>query len=169
VTVFLGTVSKSNKREGTHKWATLQNLAAISIRRHPKVKAAANPFDPEWEAYFEEREQHLMGAVLAGRLRTLWQRQGGRCPMCRQLVNVESGWHVHHVVWKTHGGSDRLDNLVLLHPACHRQVHSLWSEVPRPGAPGDAFEGLEPDEMKVSCPVVRPARLARSAGIDPPR
>jgi 5-methylcytosine-specific restriction endonuclease McrA len=28
-----------------------------------------------------------------------------------------------------HGGSDRLDNLVLLHPNCHRQVHSLRSAV----------------------------------------
>ncbi len=25
------------------------------IRRHRKIQAAANPFDPKWESYFEER------------------------------------------------------------------------------------------------------------------
>jgi RNA-directed DNA polymerase len=146
---------EQNQHEGAHKWVVLQNLAAVTIRRHIKVKGAANPFDPEWEAYFEEREQRLMSNVLTGRLRTLWQRQSGRCPRCGQPVNAESGWHVHHVVWKTHGGSDRLDNLVLLHSVCHRQVHSRWSEVARPGVAGDAFEGLEPDAEKLASPVLR--------------
>ena len=31
---------------------------------------------------------------------------------------------MHHLLWRTHGGTDAIDNLVLLHPNCHRQVHS---------------------------------------------
>jgi RNA-directed DNA polymerase len=147
--------TQERQRDGTRKWVTLQNLAAVTIRRHAKVKADANPFDPKWESYFEEREQRLMDNLLGSRLRTLWLRQFGRCLMCRQRVTVESGRHVHHVVWKVHGGSDRLDNLALLHPTCHQQVHSLRLEVPRPGVSDDAFEGLEPDEVKVSRPVLR--------------
>lgn len=147
--------TQERQRDGTRKWVTLQNLAAVTIRRHAKVKADANPFDPKWESYFEEREQRLMGNLLGGRLRTLWLRQFGQCLMCRQPVTAESGWHVHHVVWKVHGGSDRLKNLALLHPTCHKQVHSLRLEVPQPGVSNDAFEGLEPDEVKVSCPVLR--------------
>ena len=34
-----------------------------------------------------------------------------------------TGWHSHHKVWRSHGGSDTADNRVLLHPTCHRQVH----------------------------------------------
>jgi RNA-directed DNA polymerase len=147
--------TQERQRDGARKWVMLQNLAAVTIRRHIKVKGDANPFDPTWEPYFEERKQRLMGDLRSGRLRSLWLRQSGRCPICRQAVTVESGWHVHHVVWKVHGGSDRLDNLALLHPTCHKQVHSLRLEVPRPGVSDDAFEGLEPDEMKVSRPVLR--------------
>jgi RNA-directed DNA polymerase len=62
-------------RNGTVKLVMLQNLAAVSIRRHAKVKPEANPFDPKWESYFEERDQRLMDNVLAGRLIRLWRRQ----------------------------------------------------------------------------------------------
>ena len=54
-------------------------MRKIPIVRHVKVKAAANPYDPKWEPYFEKRLQRKMAAT----------------------------------------------NLVLLHPTCHRQVHSL--------------------------------------------
>jgi hypothetical protein len=40
------------------------------------------------------------------------------------LITLETEWHTHHVVWKVKGGTERLDNLALLHPTCHRQVHS---------------------------------------------
>ncbi len=146
--------AQEQKRDGTRKWVTLQNLAAISIRRHVKVRAAANPFDPAWQAYFEQRERHLMADVLGKRLRLLWRQQSGRCPQCRQPVTVESGWRVHRVV-QVDGSTDRFDDFALLHPDCHRRVRSLRLEVPRPGIDRDAFEGLEPDEIKVSRPVLR--------------
>jgi 5-methylcytosine-specific restriction endonuclease McrA len=63
-------------------------------------------------------------------------------------------WHLHHIIWKVAGGSDRLDNLALLHPNCHRQVHSRDNPFP-PRVRYRAFEGLELDEAKVSCPVLR--------------
>ncbi len=40
-----------------------------------------------------------------------------------------TGWHNHHVLWRTHGGRDTTDNRVLLHPHCHRQVHSQALDV----------------------------------------
>ena len=36
----------------------------------------------------------------------------------------KTGWHNHHIQWRVYGGSDDLDNRVLLHPNCHQQVHS---------------------------------------------
>jgi RNA-directed DNA polymerase len=115
--------------KGKRRWVKLIDISAIPIRRHIKVRAEANPFDPTWELYFEQREERRMSQTLDGRTWRLWRRQRGRCPNCRQAISVETGWHTHHVIWRVHGGSDRLDNLVLLHPNCHRQVHSLRSSV----------------------------------------
>jgi RNA-directed DNA polymerase len=60
----------------------LVDISAISIRRHVKIRAAANPYDPKWEMYFEERAQPEMKRALSGRLWKLWSRQDGRCPVC---------------------------------------------------------------------------------------
>ncbi len=65
-----------------------------------------------------------MKQTLSGRIWKLWSRQDGRCPVCSQLITADTDWHAHHIVWRVKGGSDRLDNLGLLHPDCHRQVHS---------------------------------------------
>ncbi len=116
--------------EKKREWLELYRLSSTSIIRHVKVKAEANPFDPKWELYFEQREERRMRIALSGRPWTLWHRQNGRCPACRESITVETDWHSHHVVWRINGGSDRLDNLVLLHPNCHRQVHSLGTPLP---------------------------------------
>ena len=59
-----------------------------------------------------------------GIARYLWLEQDGKCLICGQPLTLEEGWHVHHLLWRVHGGTDLVDNLVLLHPNCHRQVHS---------------------------------------------
>ena len=106
----------------------------IAIQRHTKVKATANPYDPEWEPYFEKRIDNKMLQDLCGkeRLRRLWLLQRGICPVCRQKITKRSGWHSHHLVWRVHGGSDGIENRVLLHPNCHQQVHSLGLQVEKP-------------------------------------
>ncbi|EFP6892386.1 HNH endonuclease signature motif containing protein, partial [Shigella boydii] len=54
----------------------------------------------------------------------LLESQGSLCPICRQRITHETGWNVHHKVKKVMGGGEELSNLVLLHPNCHRQLHS---------------------------------------------
>lgn len=104
----------------------LHQAADTPIRRHTKIKAAANPYDPAWEVYFEERLGVQMEANLRGRRRLLylWQAQQGLCPVCQQKITKLTGWHNHHIVQRSLGGSDHADNRVLLHPTCHRHVHS---------------------------------------------
>jgi RNA-directed DNA polymerase len=114
---------------------TLVKMACVPIRRHVKIRGTANPYAPSDELYFERRLGVTMESTLHGRrqLLALWKRQEGRCPRCRQLITSITGWHRHHVVWKARGGSDRLANLVLLHPTCHRQVHATNAvAAPRP-------------------------------------
>jgi RNA-directed DNA polymerase len=96
------------------------------IKRHTKIKADANPFDPEWEVYFEERETKAMKATLWGRVKRLWSEQEGKCPICRQAIQSRDVMHVHHIVWKEQGGGDEITNLALLHANCHRLVHAMY-------------------------------------------
>jgi RNA-directed DNA polymerase len=104
------------------------------IPRHVKINGAANPYDPAWEAYFEARLGVKMSHDLRGRrhLRSLWQEQDGVCPVCNQKSTELTGWHNHHVVWRSKGGTATADNRVLLHPNCHRQVHRQGREVVKP-------------------------------------
>jgi len=95
------------------------------IRRHVKIQGNANPYDPAWELYFEERLSAQMASTLTGRgtVRYLWLQQNGKCPVCSQPLTLADGWHAHHLQRRTDGGADQAYNLVLLHPNCHRQVH----------------------------------------------
>jgi RNA-directed DNA polymerase len=113
-------------RRGQPQELTLCRAGDVPIQRHVKIKGTANPYDPQWEVYFEERLGVKMTHALKGRrqLLSLWKQQDGLCPVCHQPITRLTGWHNHHRVWRTHGGSDTADNRVLLHPTCHRQVHS---------------------------------------------
>lgn len=112
--------------DGGYQTVELFRARSLPIRRHVKVQGAANPYDPAWELYFEERLSNSMTSTLLGRGKAcyLWLEQDGKCPICGQGLTLDFGWHVHHVRWRVHGGSDTVDNLVMLHPNCHRQVHS---------------------------------------------
>lgn len=65
-------------------------------------------------------------------LKTLLSSQQGVCPICRQKITHETGWHNHHIQWKSLGGKDGNSNRVLLHPECHRKVHQLNLTVVKP-------------------------------------
>jgi RNA-directed DNA polymerase len=90
------------------------------------VRGEANPFDPEWDSYFEKRLRIKMHQHLRGRrtLLALWKRQEGVWPNCAQTLTEESGWHMHHRLPRSAGGQDNISNLMLLHPNCHRQMHA---------------------------------------------
>ncbi|EAA0617925.1 TPA: group II intron reverse transcriptase/maturase [Shigella flexneri] len=107
-----------------HRWV-LYKASTIPIRRHIKIKSEANPYAPEWESYFEKRQALIWLKSQNGRNRivAIWRKQEKRCPICGQSFSQETGWDIHHIVRKTQGGSDNLDNLVMLHPNCHRQLH----------------------------------------------
>ena len=120
-------------KEGEQTWH-LTRADNVPITRHVKIRGEANPYDPEWESYFEKRLNVPMEATLKGKrwLLTLWKEQRGLCPICNQKITKISGWHSHHILWRSKGGSDRAKNRVLLHPTCHQQVHSQGISVTKP-------------------------------------
>lgn len=121
-------------RNGKPYRVRLLDAASVTIKRHAKIKGEANPYDPTWEIYFEERLGVKMANNLRGRrqLLYLWKQQDGQCSICRQKITKLTGWNNHHIVRRVDGGSDKTDNRVLLHPNCHRQVHSRKLSVVKP-------------------------------------
>jgi RNA-directed DNA polymerase len=118
-------------KDGNRREVCIFRAAKVPIKRHIKVRATANPYDPTWEQYFEQRLQVKMADRLQGkrRLSYLWQTQNRVCPICQEKLTEETAWEQHHILPRIKGGPDTVDNLVLLHPTCHRQVHSLGSTV----------------------------------------
>jgi RNA-directed DNA polymerase len=79
-------------RRGKLHTIRLATASEIPIKRHVKIKAAANPYDPEWESYFEERLAHQMRDSRPGyeKLVKLWFNQDGTCPQCGQKISRET-------------------------------------------------------------------------------
>lgn len=104
---------------------TIFQASDISIRRHPKIKSNANPYSREWEVYFENRKDEIMLNKLEGKrmMRYLYDRQKGCCLVCGQKITSTTGYNTHHLIEKHLGGKWIRENLVLLHPVCHIQIH----------------------------------------------
>lgn len=119
--------------DGSTRRLTLAFANSIAIERHIKIRGEANPFDPAWATYFEDRLALTMKNTLTGKRRILhlWTNQAGRCPHCRALITKETGWHLRHIVPKALGGADITSNLILLHPTCYRQIYHLDSKTNR--------------------------------------
>jgi RNA-directed DNA polymerase len=122
--VFTGVIQD---HQGQRWPIRLMEAAGVKVLRWVKIRSEANPYDPAWEPYLEERMAWKWGHTLTGRGRIeyLWKDQGGRCRVCGQpLQAADQPWHVHHRHWRCFGGLETLDNLELLHANCHRQIHA---------------------------------------------
>lgn len=96
------------------------------IKRHIKIRAEAKPYDLADEKYFEKLLERNWRDSMVGQRKVLylWLRQQKCCAVCRFPITKETEWNINHIVEKVKGGSDELDNLVLLHPNCYRQLHN---------------------------------------------
>lgn len=126
------------KENGTEQLITMVHPSSIKIQRHTQIKSGFNPFDPEWEAYGEKRMQERMCDKIAYRTQivSMYRQQAGRCALCQEPITPETGWHDHHIVFRSHGGDDTLGNRVLLHPTCHTQLHHQRLSVAKPAPLG---------------------------------
>jgi RNA-directed DNA polymerase len=109
--VFTGLIRDST---GKARPVQLMRAAGVKVLRWTKIRGAANPDDPEWELYLEERLAWKLGHTLAGRGRIdhLWKEQQGRCLVCGQALQAEEQpWHIHHRAWRSRGGRETCDNL----------------------------------------------------------
>jgi RNA-directed DNA polymerase len=120
--------------EGRPNKVWLYYAKSTPIKRHVKVKGEANPYDPTYETYFEEREgAHMLETFRGTRtLRYLWYEQRGLCTQCNTKITRITGWRLHYCVPRVMGGSTGATNCVLLHPECHDRVHRQRLPVSKP-------------------------------------
>ena len=127
------------RQEGMRKWVfaaseeekgrtvvhRLHEMGRTKIVRHVKIRAEANPFDPHWEPYFEQRALSKLLKSAEGRrteLRIL-KKQQGKCPICQEMLGER--YHVHRIVGRAPGSDvPGTPNLILMHKTCYRQTHS---------------------------------------------
>lgn len=123
--------------EGQPSQVWLCHARSTPIKRHVKVKGDANPYDPAYATYFEQREGTHMQATFRGTrtLRFLWYEQSGLCPVCNTTITRLTGWRLHHCVPRVLGGSHSAENRVLLHPECHDRVQHQRISVSKPRLP----------------------------------
>ena len=120
--------------EGTKGRLDLYSLQSTPIIRHKKIKGTYHPYDPQWEMYGETLRQERMLESMSYRKEwiRLYVDQKGLCAVCGNAMDMDTGWHDHHLDYRVNGGSNALGNRVLLHPTCHAQVHSLNLKVVKP-------------------------------------
>lgn len=107
---------------GAPLYAKLEYATDTKIIRYKKVVAEANPFDERWTDYFEEREGEKMLNSTKGRetLLSIWRKQQKCCPVCGDVINSDTGFRVHIPAGK---GARK----IMVHPECHKQIHSLFA------------------------------------------
>ena len=101
-----------------------------------------NPFDLSMEEMGEKLRMERMLKKLKYRkqVTSLFQSQKGLCLLCNQPITKETGWHDHHVIYRSQGGGDSLGNRVLLHPICHQQLHARGLTVCKPASSEALFK-----------------------------
>ncbi|WP_207002225.1 group II intron maturase-specific domain-containing protein [Trinickia mobilis] len=101
------------QEDGTQRELTPLQESDTPIQRHVKIRANANPHDPEWEHYFESRRRTKMQNSLKGRakLYRVWLSQDGLCPDCQEPITTGIPWGVRCIVKRTEGGSNAASNL----------------------------------------------------------
>jgi 5-methylcytosine-specific restriction endonuclease McrA len=57
--------------------------------------------------------------------RACFERDGWKCVHCGN----RAGLHPHHIIFKSQGGTDTLDNLMTVDWICHRAIHDGFLKV----------------------------------------
>lgn len=132
-----------SEREKSGRIRRLLSLSTLHYRRHYQIKAEANPFDPEWDAYFADRAWRK--ARQAGAARHVWKqmnRQRGHCPNCEQALEPDQSWRLYTVRSPTPKEPDKPEHPILVHQACLNQLQWRQKQSKPELTAGSSHEGL---------------------------
>lgn len=89
-------------------------------QKYVKVAGGKSPYDGD-NKYWGNRWK--MG--VAGTKRTLYDKQNGCCKWCGGPITIGQVIEVDHIIPKSKGGTNKLNNLRLVHGHCHDRIHAL--------------------------------------------
>jgi RNA-directed DNA polymerase len=100
----------------------------MPVTRHAKVQGKRSPLNPDDRGYWEARRcRRLDEALRSPKRLALLRRQDYRCAMCGVGFDPDEDIPLideHHDTPRHCGGSDRMDNLQLVHRWCHHGHHA---------------------------------------------
>lgn len=110
----------------------IMNMASIPIVRYVKIMKGmrVHAKDKETREYWQKRVYtNALSQVYSIKVEKLMKRQKGICPSCGDPITkvdiAEKRIHAHHMLPRSKGGSEKLNNLRLLHQNCHVLVHQV--------------------------------------------
>ena len=112
------------RKNNTAKILMVNIAKDIPITRHIKIKGNASPLDPELRKYWEERNRKCGKQYFSkgSKFQKLFDVQRGICPICGESIYGEP-YEVHHIIPIKDGGTNKEDNLVIIHKQCHKIKH----------------------------------------------
>jgi len=134
----------------------LYKHSATPVVRHVKVRGDASPYDGNLVYWSTRLGRH---PEVSASVATLLKRQKGKCTECDRFFKDGDKWEVDHIVPKSKGGRDEYSNLQLLHRHCH-DTKTANDELAVGEGMHDKHQVIEePDEAKVSRPVLKTSRV----------
>jgi RNA-directed DNA polymerase len=138
-------------REG--RW-TFKPATGIKLRRHADTPIRRHTKDGDWVYWATRLGRH---PAISKRWALLLQRQHGRCPWCGLYFKEgEDIVELDHIIPRSQEGDGRSANLQLLHGHCHDDKTAQDKAVC--GTRDKSHPTEEPDDAKVSRPVLKPSR-----------
>jgi RNA-directed DNA polymerase len=113
-------------RNGKDKTYILYNISSTPIIRHKKVKGDASPDDSSLREYWTSRSTKYGKQYWAkgSKYEQVAKLQNWKCTVCGENLFNGEQIETHHIIPVAKGGTDDTENLMHLHRACHKQVHS---------------------------------------------
>ena len=111
-----------DKKTGSH----MIKFIWINIQRHPLITKKSSPDDPSLKDYWEKRRTKNSKSEVEKfnkKSQRIISKQNHKCPVCGQTLYNNEPLHLHHIIPKSEGGKDTLNNLVYLHTYCHHKTH----------------------------------------------
>lgn len=99
---------------------------ATRIERYIRIQSGRSVYDGD-EIYWASRLTRGYGDITPSQARLL-RKQNGQCMHCHQAFHNGDKMEIHHLKARSEGGTDRYENLALLHKHCHDQYHALVLE-----------------------------------------
>lgn len=75
--------------------------------------------------YLNKDSKAKSGKRLTFDIEAVRSRYDNKCALCGfGIEGAPGGGNVaHHIIWKQHGGTEELDNMILVCPNCHMMIH----------------------------------------------